>query len=204
MGMKRMNESKRLMKQHAIVLNVFSGDAQKVMLLDSTEGKIICYISGKILFVGAYIEYKLIKKRRHYVAYSVEVIRMPFALIKNDILFLHHVLEICHHFIPEGIVVSEVFDFINYLYKNEVLIAQSLTKKLYMSKLFVLFGIYPEKPYITHEYWNILLHEPIERIVHTSLDTTAEQALTIWLRSCIQIHPLVHTFRTLAFLNERE
>ena len=199
-----MNETKRSIKQQAIVLYTFGNQYQKVALLDSQYGKLICYIPERSLAIGAHVEYYLIKKRRYYTAYSVEVIRMPFAIARSDIIFLHHVLEVCYHFIPEGVVASDVFALVEYMYQQSDTITSSVSKKLYVSKLFILFGIYPEKPYIRFNYWQMLLAESIENILRKPIDSGIEQELNIWLRSCIQVHPLAHTFKTLAFLNENE
>ena len=199
-----MNEPKRSIKQQAIVLYTFGNKDQKVALLDSQYGKIMCYIPERSLSIGAHIEYQLIKKRRHSTAYMIEVIRMPFAVARSDILFLHHVLEVCYHFIPEGVVASDVFTLVEYMYRQNDTLIRSVSKKLYMSKLFILFGIYPEESYIRFNYWQMLLVESIESILEKSMDSAIEHELNVWLRSCIQVHPLVHTFKTLEFLNENE
>jgi len=199
-----MNELKRSMRQQAIVLYTFEGRDKKVALLDNQYGKIMCYVPVRRLSIGSHIEYRLIKKRQYYTAYDIEVIRMPFAVARTDILFLHHVLEVCYYFIPEGVMASDLFALIEYMYKNNDILLSSVSKKLYVSKLFILFGIYPEKPYITLDYWKMLLEEPIESILAKSIDFATKQELNVWLRSCMQIHPLVHTFKTFEFLNEGE
>jgi len=203
MGVTIMDESKRLLKRHAIVLYTFQKSDNRVALLDSACGKVVCYTAHTTLQIGAHIEYQLVKKRRHFMAHDIEVVRMPFAIARDDILFLHHVLEMCYHFIPEGMVAEDIFALIEFMYHNGEMLSNAIAKKLYLSKLFILFGIYPEKPYINLSYWQVLLERPIEVILEQK-DTSIVPTLTIWLRSCIYVHPLAHTFKTLEFLNVNE
>ena len=197
-----MNEYKRLMtKQHAIVLYALKSHDQRVVLLDAHHGKVSCFIHNKELPFGAHIEYQLVQKRKYYTAVSINVIRMPFVIAQEDISFLHHVLELCYHFIPEGTCASDVFALVSFIYSSGERLKCSLSKKLYLSKLFILLGMYPEEPNMQSHHWQLLLTQPIEVILVQLADEAIECELNIWLRSCVQVHPLAHTFKTLGFLN---
>jgi len=202
MGVNIMSEFKGTFKQQAIVLYIFEGSGQRVVLFDKHLGKIICYISYRDLFVGAHIEYELIKKRRYYTAHAINIIRIPFAVAQRDIRFLHHVIELCYYFLPERVDALDVFTLVEYLYIHEKSFVSPFAKILYISKLFILFGIYPEKPYIENKYWQQLLTESIDTILDTCGDAGIERELTAWVRLCIQMHPRYHTFKTVEYVSE--
>lgn len=194
------NETRRL----AVVLSTFDGFHQRVVLLDKTLGKVVCFIPDKRLSVGTLIEYQLVQKRRYCTAHMINIIRMPFALAQTDILFLHHVLELCNHFLQEGMPAQNVFELVLFLYEKSDFLIGSFSKKLYISKLFVLFGIYPEKPYIETVYWQQVLACSIQDLLERCLKMPIEQELTIWIRSCVHMHPLSHTFKTLSYIEQKE
>lgn len=188
----------------AVVLYVQQDDVHRVTLLDAQQGKIICYVPDRRLMVGVVIEYQLIKKRRYFVAYTVNIIHAPFVVAHHDIHFLHHVLELCFYFLPEELEASDVFALVQYLCTHGNMINDTLLKKLYVSKLFILFGIYPEKPYIESSYWQLLLASSIETILQSCSDFTIEPALSVWLLSCMQTHPLYGAFKTVHCIDQKE
>lgn len=199
-----MDRYKNNFVQQAIVLHVYTDDVHKVRLLDAHHGNIICYVPKRELFIGAVIEYQLIKKRRYYMAYEVHIVHVPFAIAKQDILFVHHVLELCFYFLTEEQEAQSVFALVHYLCTHGDQITDQLLKKIYLSKLFILFGIYPEKPYIEHDYWQQLLGASIDTIVISCKDVAIEPALTVWLRSCMQTHPLYNAFKTAHCIDQKE
>lgn len=188
----------------AIVLYVHQDDTHRVVLLDAHHGKILCYIPKRELVAGVIIEYQLIKKRRYFVAYAVNITHMPFAVVHRDIYFLHHVLELCFYFLPEEQEAPEIFALVRYLSTHGNMVEDTLPKKLYLSKLFILFGIYPEKPYIESNYWQLLLASSIETILQSCRNLTIEPALGVWLLSCMQTHPLYRAFKTVHCIDHKE
>jgi len=68
----------------------------QIFLLDSQLGKIIVTPNTDNLCVGAIIQYQRAQKRN--AIFSIDTIALPIALAKDDILFLHHILELIRFF----------------------------------------------------------------------------------------------------------
>lgn len=92
-----------------------------VALVDLSLGRINGLVLTQELSHGSLISYEPVQNySNEFVRLDyVRVENMPLALAAHDLLFLHHVLELCYQFIPVGSCVSGVFDLLLFLYSTD-------------------------------------------------------------------------------------
>jgi hypothetical protein len=152
--------------------------------------------------VGSLIEYSVERNRgtlRYIKQHSV--VGVPFSIAKSDILFWHHVLELCYYFVPLGSFTQQLFELLEFLYTVDVGKCWRMrAKKLYLFKLLVLIGVYTRLPRLPLEQVQYLQALPVHRIVDEAVDDQCENMLDEWLRLCVYEHPAIRKFHTVHFL----
>ena len=186
--------------QNGIVLKHFVPKRQKLALLDKVLGRIEVVTTREALSTGTVVEYQLYSKKCWYVADRLEIIAMPFAVARDDVLFLHHILEIVYHFIPEGMRAQRVYELLLFVYDMGVLSVEQ--KKIALSVLFALLGIYPEDAPAYVSFMQTLLAEPFAIMFKRKIDTRVEKYIAGWLYQCIMVHAGAQQFKTIHFLHE--
>jgi hypothetical protein len=124
---------------------------------------------------------------------------VPFAFARDDIFFLHHILELCYYFLPEEGAAPEVFDLLVYCIaegKHEKIRSR---RSLVLAKLFLLFGMYPEHD-ILCAYMEKVMDVPLDRFFDVPCDGTMESLLRRWVWSCIITHSHREQFKTVRLL----
>lgn len=174
----------------------------KIALLDRVAGRVDGIIASPLLRVGSLIEYVVDRNRgtlryiQHYM-----VVGVPFSIAKSDILFWHHVLELCYYFVPPGSFTHQLFELLEFLYTVDIgLCWRMRSKKLYLFKLLVLIGVYTRLPRLPVEQIQHLQALPLDMIVDEVLDDQSEKMLDEWLRLCVYEHPAIRKFNTIHFL----
>ncbi len=168
------------------VLKNFYPSKQKLLLLDHQHGCIEAVVMNQAstihrLCTGSLIAYHLEERQSLPWANAINILDMPFAWAREDILFLHHVLEIVQQFSAPGQTQPHIFALLTSLYSNPVR-SSRLFKKQLLAQLFLIFGLpSTERP------------QP-----HTL--NSAE--LDIWLMQCLSEHPYYELFKTTHFLIE--
>ena len=171
-------------------------------MLDSQLGKIVCVPrTGKQIATGALISYDIAHQTSLYFIHSIELLYIPFDLARDDILFLHHVFELCYYFVPVGSSPHPSFALLRFLYTTGYKLSNTFLKKVFLFKLFTLLGIYPEEKEFSNPYFNYLVALSVDMIVNESVDLEVERELERWLNKCVLIHPCVEYFKTTYFLN---
>lgn len=187
-------------RQSGIVLKRFFSKTRKISLLDQQAGKIDCIPSTENICLGAIILYSKKENSRGLIN-DIETIALPMHLAQQDILFLHHLLELCYYFLPLETPLPEIFALIEFLYTVEDKPLTLTQKKLFLIKFFALLGIYPDdKKFRTPQFYRIA-SEPIDIMLYQGLDLMDEQYLNDWLLSCVRHHPDMDTFKTMRFLD---
>ncbi len=194
-----------LKKQSGIVLKNYAPQKCKLAVLDNALGKIMCVPNRQNICAGSLISYDITHQRTIYFARDIELLYMPLDLAKEDILFLHHVLEICYYFIPVGSMpvtrtTSEIFKFIQFLYSSEYLLKHLFFKKIFLFKLLVSLGVYLPGNKFKNVYFHRLASLSIDMIVNEDIDLEVERDLDVWLSNCVSMHPCVDYFKTVHFL----
>ena len=89
-------------KKTGIILKTFFPKKMKMVLLDEQMGKIEGVPPSDQFACGALLTYYAHQRGKIYFLHRIDLIDMPLTLAKDDILFLHHVLEICYFCAPFG------------------------------------------------------------------------------------------------------
>lgn len=197
--------------QHqAIVLHSFLPSRQKVSLFDASAGRLDTTFRSAAscaLMQGALITYESHLWKGRTMIEGLTLCKLPQPWVCQDLLFLHHVLEMIHYFSPEHSHAKRLFEFLLFLYEEQPE-AQSdllLVKRLFIAKLFALLGIYPEgveRSELRSLFYMLTTGDKTQadRLTDEQLHTT----LKTWLWECVQTHPQVEQFKTVSFLNTVE
>lgn len=185
--------------QRGIVLKNLS--AHKVAILNDIVGRIDAVVI-KPPHLGSVIIYTVQRTRGtlqfldHY-----SIIDMPFFWGRNDILFWHHVLELCYYFMPVGSYAAELFELLSFLYTVEKGSLWGVhAKKIYLFKLLSMIGIQPEVPRISASKVHQLIASSAKEIATIELDEESEKIMDEWIRVCVSQHPAIEQFNTIHFL----
>ncbi len=189
-------------KNNAIILKTFLGKSSKITLFDQEFGKINAVYAGTDIYAGALLEYIAINKGHIFFLKEVEIINAPLAIAREDILFVHHILELVYLCAPEHQRLPEIFELLQWLYNTQWQYHSMNIKKLFVLKLFLLLGIYSENLVRQAPYLYQLLAEPIDIIATHALDLEIKQLLDHWLYECAASHPYINQLKTIAFLQK--
>jgi hypothetical protein len=185
----------------AFVLKHYAPKRNVVALLDRRLGRIVAICNREPLSAGTLIAYQLRRQQDRYFIDNIDILHAPFEIAQQHLLFLHHMLEICYYFIPEGSRTSRVYDLLLYVVTDPPMCRQRQKNILFL--LFTLLGMYPDEVAICREYAQALQHESFELILATKIDRTIEKYIPRWLYQCITMHACAQNFKTLHYLNEK-
>ena len=188
-------------KKSGIILKTFFPKKMKMAVLDLQLGKIEAVPPSDLFTAGSLLSYHV--QQRIYFLYEISLMDMPLSLAKDDILFLHHVLEICYFCVPFGSASPEIFSLIIYLYKDHSEPYTYDFKIAFLFKLLIFLGMHPDEPHFQDPVYYHLARESIDTIMDKSIHLDTKQTLHEWVRSCIAIHPLVYAFKTMHFLDNK-
>jgi len=198
------------MKERGVVVASWYPGKKKLMVFDAVAGMGLV-VPDKQYSVGAYIAYyrkEFGNSNSHSTSlsllYGSELLKMPEELFKKDIWFVHHVFELCRHFIPLGAPIDSLFELIGALYDMPDALESSFNQKLFLYKLLFLLGVHPEDHthtaahmhYLAHASFAMLVNEPGRKLCD-------EDLLTGILRASIFMHPHARSFKTLSFLDRK-
>lgn len=138
---------------HAVVLKNYFPKKNKVTILHEQFGKINFFIDEKHqaarLCNGSLIYCDVIKKKSSYQCDFIDAYFIPFHTDSYDLYFIHDILKICLQFMPNQSMMSDVFDLVIDIYKS-IHSLQSCQKKIFLLKLFLYIGIFPENKKLYH------------------------------------------------------
>ncbi len=185
-----------------IVLKTFFPHKQKVIVLDKQRGKIVCIPDRNDIQPGSLISYQLSNQQRLPFVRNINLIELPLLLAREDILFVHHVLEVCYYFIRSDDPSPEIFDLLLKLYHSEIMLCDKVNKKIFLFTLFWKLGIYPESKKFDSIYFRNLAMKFIDRLDFEYIDLEVERLVDAWLFECLAMHPCFNYFKTVHFLNK--
>jgi hypothetical protein len=190
-------------KQHCgIVLKKHFSKKRTISVLDNQVGRIDYVPNTEDICVGALLSYWVTQRKGVSFIHSIEKLNVPLGLGKNDILFLHHVLEICYYFVPVGDEAHHLYTLMEQLYMLEQYPMSKLYQKSFLVILFYRLGIYPRDKKFQQPRFYQMAAGSIDFIVQQGLDLTFEQELNDWLYDCLSHHPALAHFKTVHFLQE--
>ena len=172
----------------------------KIALLDKDRGRLDAIIV-KPIGVGTLIIYNIDRQRDTLIYVNQwRMENLPLNLARHDILFLHHIFELCYYFVPLGSFTEKLFELCMFLYTvdTDIELTQQM-KKIYLFKILKAIGVYPRllqlpQP-ILHE-----LEKPLTAWNSAQIAFAYEKKLDEWLRICIGDHPAIAKFKTMHYL----
>lgn len=169
-------------------------------LIDEQEGRIdVGMVRDRTFSPGAMLRYCLIRKPvNRLVIDSCKIQEMPLALARQDIEFLHHVLELCYYFVPVGSCTNGIFELLSALYSPECALWSDASKKFFVFRLMRVIGYYSS--HSEDHNLKVLLTRPVAEIIMDEQVKYCEAVVTQWLQRCLIEHPAIKQFRTLSFL----
>lgn len=186
---------------YGIVLRNNQAQNKKITLLDQRDGMFSTYVQkpSMLLQHGRLVRYAMQKKASFITLNDIECISEAADWVKNDIFFLHHVLEIIHAALGVQSPAPEVFSLCLYLY-HPLQDVQERTFKLYfLAKLFATLGIYPEN----HESFSFelfhLISGSLDTMVRSAPSVINQSSISDWLYGCLMVHPEVSGLKTAVF-----
>lgn len=186
--------------RRAIVLKKTLQGGLRHHLLDEYTGRIIGIWKTEFP-AGTILKYSVKRFYSHNLFTDQCVIDdMPLFLAKTDLIFLHHLLEICYYFIPIGSGSQGIFNLIAFIYNQPLASKTLFYKKFLVFKLLHLIGLCPEL--------SIGDTREIAKFIACSVDTgddqfidlSSELVLDRWLLACIMQHPHYEQLNTINFL----
>lgn len=161
---------------------------------------------------GALIKYRCVHRHGRYFLEDISIHHVPAPWVSEDIVFLHHILELVSIFLMENSPDQSVLDLLLELYRPQpVHIDEALWKTVFLGRLFMLMGIYPENE--TNEsvgkvlrLISLLGDTRLRDIELGNMNITSEQSdhwrmvLTQWLKKSLARHPDENVFKTAYFL----
>lgn len=184
-----------------IVLKTFFPKKRKIAVLDKEAGMIEYIPDTENICQGALIHYYITEGKNSFIR-GIENVGMPLALAKQDLLFFHHVLEMCYFFMPVGVSNPDIFALVEFLYTLDSSRLSPSIKKIFMMKLFAMFGVYPEHKRFHTAYYYQLAALPTSTLLEQELDAQAHTDMDEWLQLCVASHPYNEQFKTVHFLDE--
>lgn len=187
-------------KNIGIVLKSYQPQKCKLSVLDRDSGKMMAVPNRSDLSNGSLIQY--FKRDQEHLSFihTIDIIDMPLALAHEDIVFVHHVLELCYYFIPNGSHAPQVFIALLRFYEYPIVLSSPIMKKIFLAQLFFLLGVYPESGRLRTAAIDQLISTSIDFWASQSIDLRIEQELDEWLMHCMRTHPCVEYFKTINFL----
>ncbi len=195
----------------AIVLRHFVPHTSIISLFDSELGRIkarasltgTCNRLEKIC-AGAVVNYTIKNLNEQYTSVELlELINVPFEFARNRLQFLHHLLELCHYFLPlECRTTKNIYELIFFLYSVTDLSFTSHVQKLFLFRFFGLLGICPEDKEFRSSLFYSLITCSLEELTKLHIGSDNERLLDVWLINCVRDHPMVSSFKTVSFLDE--
>lgn len=191
-----------MQQRTGIIIKTFFPQKQKIAIFDNRLGKIVAVPPHDRLCLGAVILYVASDRTNIFFMHQVDMIAVPFNLAHDDILFLHHVLELLYYFVPIGSGDEQLFYMIQSLYNTEIWRNTAQCKKMFLCKLFLFLGMQPEEVYVCKKLLYRITALSVDMLFQEFLDLESERALDAWLMHCIRMHPQIDYFKTIHFLTE--
>lgn len=172
-----------------------------IALIDERIGRMNVLAYNKHLPSGTLIRYSTQQRRYGLpVLEGASIEQMPLHIARDDILFLHHILELCYYFIPLGSCTSGIFDLLQFLYSTECALWNDAVKKFYAFRLLTAIGQYSVQPAIHQEHYHQLCALSVDELAESCLVIEYQQAIEQWLHHCVYEHPYICQFKTAHFL----
>ncbi len=183
-----------------IIVKTFFPRKQKVIVFDRKLGKLECVPHRPDIRAGSLITYTYNSGQSVPFLKNMNIIDVPLDLVREDILFVHHILEVCFYFLSAHQPAPEIFDLLLKLYHSEKVLQTHQSKKLFLFLLFWKLGIAPEHKQFDQVYFRNLAIKAVDTMSSEQIQVYDEKAMDAWLYHCLLLHPCFDYFKTIHFL----
>jgi hypothetical protein len=187
------------MRYIGIVLGTFFAKHNRIALLDRELGRIDGIVYNPMGSAGELLSYQIEHRGRRLYLSDVQVENSPLDLAREDILFLHHVLELCYVCMPIGSCTAGMFELLQKLYTCECIDSRQY-KKIFMYQLLVLLGVMTSSYRMSAASLQHV-HAIMQNISHELLPENSEKDLDMWLQHTICEYTDAAQLKTGYFLN---
>ena len=183
-----------------LVLKTHFPKKRTITVLEKEGGAAQYSVQTEDICAGTLIQYRVDTGLSVPCMRAIEKIGLPLLRARQDILFFHHVLELCYYFVPVASHMPEVYAHIEPLMLVEHTLERSAEKKFFLVNLFHAFGITPE-----HEQTHAALYAyqhgiSVDSMGYNTLELDIERIVDAWLLECLSLHPYADQFKTAHFL----
>lgn len=185
---------------HAIVLKHYTPQRHVICLLDRYRGRISARADHARLSVGTILTYHYDRYGQYHVIKNISIEYVPFVAVPGDILFLHHIIEICYHVLPEGMHLDRLYQLMFFVFSRPVF--THIQKKKILCALYAILGLYAHENNLYAHYMYQLEQSSLDEIMDDNIDAKVEKNISRWLYQCISVHIDVRDLRTVHFLYE--
>lgn len=191
-----MHQVKIMKKQSRGIVLFKKGDM--VSMIDEIHGRFLA-TTFRDLMIGALYVYDVIPYGKRYTLSQEELVSVPFEMIQSDIVFFHHILEICLFFAPLGSCVEGVFQLLLQVYNEPCLWLSYKSKKFLVFKILASLGVWPSQILLNKQFLQVA-EIPIDRINAEILDLVPEKEIELWIQYAFAQDPMFAKMKTKIFL----
>lgn len=143
----------------AFVIKNYIPCSRKVLLIHRRYGKITCIFpqrhQAELLTIGSLVFCSVQKSNQVYIFLDLQIEYAPQTVSIHQLQFFHDIMKLCMHHVPRDIAVSELCDYLLYVYSN----IENLSDKgasIVLLRLFLMFDLLPEQ----HEIYAAATQNP--------------------------------------------
>jgi len=176
---------------------------RRLAMLTHDQGMLACNAYDTPAILGSLVRCTLQRRGAHTIASELELMDLPLELARADLLFFHHVLELCAILVPIGSRAPELFTMLQSLYSQWDSRVNDLCKKLFLCKMIISAGMYETLPKIDGNVLSLVLGSPVDMARWSTIELDSRHELDRWLLSCIANYAVGECFKTVHFLTVR-
>ncbi len=199
----------------AYVIKRFFPHRQKIGLLTYSLGRINVTVIRQDecmrLWPGMLVTCNIAQTGLSWSSNRIIIHSVPIPQSHPNILWLHHILELCYYFLPLENPCGEIFFYLqqcyNFIHQNNICdpLAQDILKKLCVIKFLSLIGFYAQEEvcqYITlfQELSDLFIDFTNEQKVDflkQRLLLCKTTTMNEWILNCLKSHPMFNNFKTI-------
>lgn len=185
---------------HAIVLKHYMPKKQVICLLDRSLGRIRATTHHAPLSVGTIVTYHYHRVGHYHKVTNIQIEYVPFVAVPEDMLFLHHLIEVCYQIIPEGVHLQRLYELLVFIFSERIF--THIQKKKILCAVYAMLGLYAQENNVYARYMYQLEQSSLDEIIDNNIDVNIEKNISRWLYQCISLHVDVRLLRTVHFLYE--
>lgn len=187
-------------KKTGLVLKTHFPKKRTICVLEKQGGLVHYITQTEDICVGTIVQYQVDNSLALPCMRAMEKIALPLHLDIHDLLFFHHILELCYYFVPVASHMPEVYALIEPFIMQERMLNSVAEKKFFLVNLFTAFGVTPE-----HEQTHAALYAyqygiSVDSAGDNTIELDIERVVDAWLLQCLSLHPYADQFKTMHFL----